>query len=105
DGHHAISASDDRTIKSWNLIDGLEVRAFQKHTARVNGVALMPQGSHFISVADDATLRMWDFKTGEQIAVYTADSPLLTCAVGWGRIILAGDQTGNHHFLLFEAGR
>lgn len=103
DGQQAISASDDRTIKLWKLSNGAELRTFRGHTARVNGVAVMPAGNHFVSVSGDATLRIWDSEKGTLVAVYTADSPLLTCAVGCGGIILAGDQTGNHHFLCFEA--
>ena len=44
DGRRAISASDDRTLKVWNLATGAEERTLTGHSDRVLSVAVTPDG-------------------------------------------------------------
>lgn len=60
----AISASEDHTVKVWDLDMGDEVRTLKGHTAGVNGIALYPDGSAVVSASEDHTLKVWDLQTG-----------------------------------------
>ena len=40
DGRRAVSASDDKTLKVWDVESGRELRTLQGHSGRVSGVAV-----------------------------------------------------------------
>ena len=62
---HAISASDDRTLRVWDLESGQTVHALHGHTGRVTAVAMTPDARRAISGSTDRTLRVWNLETGE----------------------------------------
>ena len=46
DNQHALSGSDDKTVKLFNVNDGAVLRTFRHHTGwRVNCLALLPTAS------------------------------------------------------------
>jgi WD40 repeat protein len=53
------SASDDRTIKIWNLATSLMEALLEGHTAGVNALIALPDG-RLASASDDRTIRLWD---------------------------------------------
>ncbi|WP_437932652.1 AAA family ATPase [Sorangium sp. So ce291] len=65
DGRIAISASDDNTLKVWDLATGQLLRTLQGHTSFVNRVAVTPDGRLAVSASFDETLRVWDLATGQ----------------------------------------
>ena len=72
DGTRAVSASDDKTLKVWNLERGSLERTLTGHTDVVRYVALLPGGAHAVSASDDHTLRVWDLSSGrEETAIDT----------------------------------
>src|SRR5208283_298636 len=60
DGQRAVSASDDQTLKVWELASGRELRTLTGHTLGVNAVAVTPDGECVVSASDDHTLKVWD---------------------------------------------
>ena len=44
DGKRAVSASEDKTLKVWDLESGRELRTLEGHSAWVNGVAVTADG-------------------------------------------------------------
>src|SRR5271166_3377270 len=103
DGLRAVSASDDHTLRVWDLESGQSVRTLEGHSSSVNGVAITPDGRRAISASWDHTLRVWDLESGKELALLTADSPTASCAVSLdGRTIVAGDAAGNMHILKME---
>src|ERR1019366_5339496 len=44
DGRIAVSASDDQTLKVWEVASGRELRTLTGHSSRVSGVALSGDG-------------------------------------------------------------
>ena len=58
DNQHALSASDDNTVKLFNVNDGAVLRTFKHHTARVTSLALLPDGLRFVSGSWDRTARI-----------------------------------------------
>jgi WD40 repeat protein len=68
-------------------------------------VAVTPDGRRAVSASDDRTLRLWDLESGQEIATFTGESKMASCAIAPNGItIIAGDQSGRVHFLwLVEA--
>ena len=100
DGKRAVSASYDQTLKVWDLASGKESQTPAGHSEGVTAVAVTRDGKRAVSASDDQTLKLWDLETGKIVAAFTADAPLLSCAVGPdGRVIVAGDASGRVHFL------
>ena len=58
DNQHALSGSDDKTVKLFNVDDGDVLRTFTHHTYWVNSLALLPDGLRFVSGSHDNTARI-----------------------------------------------
>jgi WD40 repeat protein len=65
DGKIAVSASDDATLRVWNLQTGECMKTLRGHTSLVRGVCCNFDGTIVVSASDDATLRVWNLQTGE----------------------------------------
>jgi len=57
-GEQAVTASDDKTAKIWNL-SGKCVRALG-HTGRVNSAAFSANGQLVLTASDDKTAKIWN---------------------------------------------
>ena len=64
DGHRAISGSDDRTLRVWDLESGICLNTLEGHSGTVTSVSLTPDGRRAISGSDDHTLRVWNLESG-----------------------------------------
>jgi WD40 repeat protein len=64
DGRWAVSASQDDTLKVWDLESGHELRTLAGHSAPVHGVARSADGRRAVSASMDNTLKVWDLETG-----------------------------------------
>ena len=51
DGQRAVSASDDKTLKVWDLGSGRELRTLTGHSGGVRAVAVTPDGQRAISAS------------------------------------------------------
>ena len=58
DNKHALSASNDYSVKLFNANDGAVLRTFKHHTNKVSSLALMPDGIRFVSASYDGTARI-----------------------------------------------
>ena len=58
DNQHALSASNDSTVKLFNVNDGAVLRTFTHHTDQVYFLALLPDGLRFVSGSYDNTARI-----------------------------------------------
>ena len=74
DGKRVISASEDRTLKLWDLETGSEIRTFSGHTDRVRFVAITPSERCVISASNDNTLKVWDLDSGNEIKTLSGHS-------------------------------
>lgn len=63
-GKQAISASDDHSLKVWDLESGVELHTLSGHSDWVRTVAIEPSSSRAVSASDDHTLRIWNIETG-----------------------------------------
>jgi len=103
DGKLAVSASEDKTLKVWELASGRELRTLTGHSGVVWGVTVTPDGQLAVSASLDKTLKVWELDSGHELLAFTADAYLYCCAVAPdGKTILAGDQGGKIHCLRLE---
>jgi WD40 repeat protein len=103
DGRHAVSASEDHTLKVWDLETGRELRTLTGHSAPVSGVSINPDGRRAVSTSFDRTLRLWDYEAGLYIAGFHCDGPAICCAFADQRRVVAGDENGRVYALSLEA--
>lgn len=71
DGRKAVSASNDKTIKVWDIEAGEELRTLTGHSESVNRVCITPDGRMMVSATQDKTLKVWDMETGEELRTLT----------------------------------
>jgi WD40 repeat protein len=64
DGRCAVSGSDDRRLRVWNLESGQALRTLKGHASELRAVAVTPDGRGAIS-ASNRTLRLWDLENGQ----------------------------------------
>ncbi|MBK8030079.1 MAG: hypothetical protein IPK17_11345 [Chloroflexi bacterium] len=88
-----VSASQDFTLKLWDLKTGQERFTLAGHTNTVRDCAL---GTDIvISASRDCTLKAWNVHTGKNVAPFYADGVLMTCALlPDGEHIVAGGMGG-----------
>jgi WD40 repeat protein len=61
------SASDDRTVRLWDVNRGTETARLEGHTEAITALAVLPDG-RLASASDDGTVRLWDVKRGVETA-------------------------------------
>ncbi|MDQ3764358.1 MAG: hypothetical protein M3460_23135, partial [Actinomycetota bacterium] len=69
DGRRLASASNDRTIRVWEIASGDELAVLHGHTDTVNAVAWSPDGRQLATGSHDHTVRVWDARDGTELAV------------------------------------
>jgi WD40 repeat protein len=64
-GRRALSGSDDRTLRLWDLDSGQCLRTLRGHSDSVRALAVLEGGCRALSGSDDSTLRLWDLDSGQ----------------------------------------
>jgi len=67
DGKTALSGSDDKTVRLWDVASGATKLEFPLPAA-VTAVAFSPDGSLVAAASKDRFVRVWDIDTNEQVA-------------------------------------
>ncbi|MEO0561043.1 MAG: TIR domain-containing protein [Chloroflexota bacterium] len=67
DGSLLASASGDKTVRLYNLIEGEALALLRGHQAAVRDVAFHPQGTHIASASADCTVRLWGIRQNRDI--------------------------------------
>jgi WD40 repeat protein len=67
DGRRIISASEDASIKVFDLDRGTNIYNLHGHSKKVNAVVVTPDGQRLISASHDKTLKIWDLQTGVEL--------------------------------------
>jgi WD40 repeat protein len=93
-GSRLATASDDRTIKIWNVSAGTLERTLSGHNSYVKAVAFSRDGRFLASASWDLTARIWDAATGELLRSLTGHASDVT-AVAWsadGRFVATASK-------------
>ena len=80
DGKWIVSASDDGTLRLWDVQTGTERLILRGHINWVRGCAVSPAGDWIVSASDDGTLKLWDVQTGACLVTLHVDGRLSSCA-------------------------
>jgi WD40 repeat protein len=68
DGQRLASASDDQTVRLWDVRTGRRLgEPLAGHDSFVLDVAFSPDGQRLASAGNDGTVRLWDAETGDPI--------------------------------------
>jgi|HubBroStandDraft_6_1064221.scaffolds.fasta_scaffold20936_2 WD40 repeat protein len=78
DGRRAVSASQDGTLKAWDLETGRELSTLDGHSATVNAVAITRDGSRVLSGSSDHTLKVWNLERGRELCTLEGHSASVT---------------------------
>ena len=82
DGRRVVSASEDRTLKIWDLDTGCVVATLEGHAGRVLACSVTPDGRRVVSASEDRTLKVWDLATGRVRSTLEGHADCVTaCAV------------------------
>ena len=66
-GQHVYSASEDKSIKMWDVNTGIDISTFNAHSAGVNCIELSKDGNILISGDKAGEIIIWDANTGDVI--------------------------------------
>lgn len=75
DGKTLASASDNATIKLWNL-DGHEPKTLIGHLGPVKSVNFSPDGKTVVSASEDNTIKLWSLDGQELSTLNGHSSPV-----------------------------
>lgn len=64
-GKYIYSASDDKSIKMWDVQTGIDVNTLNAHEAAVNSIHLSDDGKLLVSADQAGTVILWDAISGE----------------------------------------
>jgi WD40 repeat protein/tetratricopeptide (TPR) repeat protein/predicted Ser/Thr protein kinase len=93
DGTRVASASQDRTIRIWNVRTGAPVCTLHGHTDTVHAVCWSPDANKLAS-AGDFSVRVWDGESGKELVVLNGHVRPVT-SVSWspdGTRLASGSQ-------------
>lgn len=81
DGKYLITASDDKTVKLFDIASGTELYSFEGHDLEIQHAAFSPDGAYFVSASCDHNLKVWDIETNTEIQHFKGHSNEVWCAV------------------------
>jgi WD40 repeat protein len=99
DGKYLVSASNDLTVRLWDVEAGRLIRLLKGHRERVKCVRVSNDNTLIISGSSDNTLKIWSIETGNCInTIKTSLNPntvLSAIAINFGQNIIATGSTSN----------
>ncbi|MEI7635746.1 MAG: caspase family protein [Syntrophus sp. (in: bacteria)] len=107
DGKSALSGSNDKTLKLWDVATGKEIRTFIGHSENVAAVAFSHNSKYALSGSGDKTLKLWDIATSKEILTFTGHSQAVNCVAlsPDGRYILSGSDDNTLKLWDIERGK
>ncbi len=79
DGRAAVSASEDRTLKLWDLPTGTLVRTVRGHSEKLTCVAITPDGKAALAGDAGGALKLWELSTGNALSTFERHADSVSC--------------------------
>jgi len=97
DGEQVLTASRDRTVKSWDFASGLPKLTFTEgHKFLASRAEFLPGDQELITSAVDNTTRLWNVATGAQTGQFNGTGLSATVAVSPdGKLLVTGAEGSN----------
>jgi len=77
-GRHALSSSNDKTVRLWDLETGQLLHVFEGHSQQVNFVAASPDGRLALSGGRDNILWLWDVEGRKRVRSFVGHTDAIT---------------------------
>jgi WD40 repeat protein len=97
DGRYVATASDDATVRVWDVVKGGPSRlTLRGHAGQVWAVAFSPDGKRLVSGGVDKTVRVWDVAEGKEVHCLQGHAEEVRCVAFSpdGKHLAAGDHAG-----------
>jgi WD40 repeat protein len=88
-----VSASEDKTLRVWDVGTGRTLQTLEGHSAGVTSVAML-DASRVVSASNDQTLRAWNVETGETVQTLEghSDGVVSVAVLDSSRVVSASDD-------------
>jgi len=70
DERFVLTASQDQTIRLWDVDSCLEIRRYIGHDAQVGALCLLEDGKHFVSGSVDGTAKLWSVESPSAVRTF-----------------------------------
>lgn len=113
-GYPAALLDETRLVTSgyeftlWDIATWTRIRTCSTgHRGSVNAIAAIGGERGLVATfSGDHDAKLWDLESGEHLATFTAESPLVSSVIcNSVPVVIAGDELGNLHFLRIEGAR
>jgi WD40 repeat protein len=89
-GNWLFSASDDKTVKQWDVHTGKHVRTFADHQSSVKSLVISE--NRLFSGSDDKTVKQWDLNTGKCLRTFSGHKSSVKSIAVNGDWLFAGNS-------------
>jgi WD40 repeat protein len=98
-----FSASDDQTVRMWNMITGRLIRTFKTSIGKILSLRITPEGRRLVSQTARA-IELWEpFVSGDApLARFVFDGRIESWILADDQTVVVADSLGRLHFLVFE---
>ena len=89
-----ISASEDGSVRLWDVETGKEVLKVHDHKKSINSLQFSKDGPMILTASSDHTATLYDAKTLALMKTYSSDRPLNSAAISplMNHVIVGGGQ-------------